>query len=137
MVSVYENGGTTMNKPILNEIKIIEKQNLLIIYFFGEIDTLVTQDYREKLSSLIEKKVYKNIVMDFQNVSFIDSSGIGMVFGRYSQIKRHGGNLYFTNLSKESYQLFAMTGIFKIVEYIEDQETLHKKLGEKLLEVQT
>jgi len=119
-----------MNKPILNEIKIIEKQNLLIIYFFGEIDTLVTQDYREKLSSLIEKKVYKNIVMDFQNVSFIDSSGIGMVFGRYSQIKRHGGNLYLTNLSKESYQLFAMTGIFKIVEYIEDQETLHKKLGD-------
>jgi len=112
-----------------NEIKIIEKQNLLMIYFFGEIDTLVTQSYREKLSILIEKKAYKNIVMDFQDVSFIDSSGIGMVLGRYNQIKRYGGNLYLTNLSKMSYRLFDMTGIFKIIEYIEDQETLHKKVG--------
>lgn len=112
-----------------NEIKIIEKQNLLMIYFFGEIDTLVTQSYREKLASLIEKKAYKNIVMDFQDVSFIDSSGIGMVLGRYNQIKRYGGNLYLTNLSKMSYRLFDMTGIFKIIEYIEDQETLHKKVG--------
>jgi len=112
-----------------NEIKIIEKQNLLMIYFFGEIDTLVTQNYREKLSILIEKKAYKNIVMDFQDVSFIDSSGIGMVLGRYNQIKRYGGNLYLTNLNKMSYRLFDMTGIFKIIEYIEDQETLHKKVG--------
>ena len=112
-----------------NEMQIIQKDQLLIIRFFGEIDNLVTKNYRERLVYLIKEKEFPYVIMNFEHVNFIDSSGIGMVLGRYNQIKGYNGILFVTKLSKITYKLFDLTGIFKIIDCIDNEEIPLVKVG--------
>ena len=57
----------------------------------------------------------RKIVFDFNNVTFMDSAGIGMVLGRYKMIKMIGGNLEMINVSPNLKRIFEMSGITKII----------------------
>ena len=51
--------------------------------------------------------------------SFIDSSGIGLVLGRYNQLKNENRKLVLANLSKTAYKVFELSGMFALMEYVE------------------
>ena len=53
----------------------------------------------------------KVLILDFGGVSFMDSSGVGLVMGRYRQMKLLGGNLRVTNVSDANYRIFALSGL--------------------------
>ncbi len=114
----------------MNKIRLEKHEDILIVYFSGEMDSLNVLNYRNVLASEIESHVYKVVLMDFNGVTFMDSSGIGLVLGRYNQIKEEGGTLYLTGLNKMSYRLFDLTGLFKIIDYIQDKEEILIKAGE-------
>ena len=71
----------------MNKIRLEKHEDILIVYFSGEMDSLNVLNYRNVLASEIESHVYKVVLMDFNGVTFMDSSGIGLVLGRYNQIK--------------------------------------------------
>lgn len=99
-----------------NEMLFNVNKNVLKIIFKGEIDHQRTLIYREKLISKIDEYPYREVYMDFKDVTFIDSSGIGMILGRYNQLNKTGGKLYFTELSDVAKRLFELSGLFKIIE---------------------
>lgn len=113
-----------------NTIKITKKEDCLKISFFGEIDSISVLSYRNLLISEIENH-YKIVIFDFKNVSFVDSSGIGLVLGRYNQIKANNGTLYLMNLNTVAYRLFELTGIFDLMEYIQKEDEIYTKAGKK------
>lgn len=102
-----------------NKIELVHKDNQLIVFFYGEIDSSVAPKYRAMIDVEIEKE-YCDVLFDFKNTSFIDSSGIGLVLGRYNMLKDHGCCLVLTSLNKTAYRLFELTGIFKIMAYKEE-----------------
>ena len=57
----------------------------------------------------------QSIIFVFTEVSFMDSSGIGMLLNRYKQVKRLGGNLYLTGCSKGILRIIKLSGLEKIV----------------------
>ena len=57
--------------------------NLLIAYLFGEIDHHTAVAVRSQIDSAIQDKLPSHLILDFKNVTFMDSSGIGLVMGRY------------------------------------------------------
>ena len=57
--------------------------NLLIAYLFGEIDHHTAVAVRSQIDSAIQDKLPGHLILDFKNVTFMDSSGIGLVMGRY------------------------------------------------------
>ena len=57
--------------------------NLIIAYLIGEIDHHSAAVIREKIDNTISFKKPQHLILDFKNVSFMDSSGIGLVMGRY------------------------------------------------------
>ncbi len=97
---------------------------LIIVHFQGEIDCVNAPPvYRQQLSDLLEE-TNEDVVFDFKGTSFIDSSGIGLVLGRYNQLKFDHRTLILTGLNQVAYRLFELTGLFQIMPYYETIESL-------------
>jgi len=92
----------------------------LVVDFYGEVDSSNAPKYRQELDSLIAQS-QGEVIFRFKHTSFIDSSGIGLVLGRYNQLKLEGRKLKISNLNNTAYKLFELTGIFNIMEYIEEE----------------
>lgn len=105
-----------------NEMKFNVTNDSLTVYFSGDIDHETTLAYRDKLVGKIDEHKFKQVILNFASVTFIDSSGIGMVLGRYNQVKKYGGKLYLEDLPKATYKLFDLTGLFSIIEVISSKQ---------------
>lgn len=99
------------------EYKILEDK--IIVYFYGELSCSNVIKYRSLLNSILDKGTGP-VYFDFLNTSFIDSSGIGLVLGRYNQLQLEARPLYIANLSKTSYKVFELSGMFDLMEYVEE-----------------
>ena len=67
------------------EVEFYEKERLMILKITEEIDEHVAKKIRRKADYEIERFMPRKVVFDFDSVSFMDSSGIGMIIGRYKQ----------------------------------------------------
>ena len=64
-----------------------ERDKLLVFKINEEIDECTVKDIRRKADYEIERFMPREVVFDFDNVSFMDSAGIGMVIGRFKQVQ--------------------------------------------------
>ena len=80
-----------------------------------DIDECVVQKIRRRLDNEIERYMPKEVVFDFNKVSFMDSAGIGLVMGRYKLINMLGGSTKVINLTTPVRKIFEMSGILKII----------------------
>ena len=101
-----------MNK----EMKLGIANNTLVVKFSGDVDNLVCESYKSKLETIINENKYKKVIMDFSCVTFIDSSGLGLILGRYNQLKKHNGTLYVSGVNKQTEKIFNIAGIWTIMD---------------------
>lgn len=90
-------------------------EKALNVAFEEEIDHHTCLKSAIMIDDAIKKFLPKKVVFDFENVSFMDSSGIGMLIGRYRKIIRNNGMAEITNLKPELRRIFEMSGILKIM----------------------
>ncbi len=90
--------------------------NTFIYAFGGEIDHHCAVRIRNELDDIILEERPSELVFDFSNVKFMDSSGIGLVLGRYRLLSTFGGKVVVNGASKEIARLFKMSGVDKIIE---------------------
>ena len=83
----------------------------LIAALAGEIDHHNSKQIREAIDAELERGGYKLLTFDLESVSFMDSSGIGLVLGRYRQMKLLGGSVRVINIPENMYRLFALSGL--------------------------
>ena len=57
----------------------------------------------------------KKVIFDFDSVTFMDSSGIGLIIGRYKFTNMLGGKLEVANLTQNVKKIFEMSGILKLI----------------------
>ncbi|WP_417899944.1 anti-sigma F factor antagonist [Bacillus haimaensis] len=105
------------------------KQNVLCIRLAGELDHHTAENLREQASSIIEKHNISHIILNLEQLSFMDSSGLGVILGRYKQIKSNGGEMVVCSISPPVKRLFEMSGLFKIIRLEESEENALQKLG--------
>ncbi len=96
------------------ESKYIKEDKLLILEITEEIDHHCTEKIRRKADDEIARFLPRKVVLDFNNVTFMDSAGIGMVLGRYKMINMLGGTLEMRNVNTNVRKIFEMSGITKI-----------------------
>lgn len=94
--------------------KYIKEDKLLILEMTEEIDHHVAEKIRRKADDEITRYMPRKVILDFNNVSFMDSAGIGMVLGRYKMINMLGGTLEMKNVNSSVRKIFEMSGITKI-----------------------
>ncbi len=80
----------------------------------GEIDHHTALPIRLQTDDRIESCRPKHTVLDFTDVTFMDSSGIGLVMGRYKLLSEFGGTLEVTGLSNNSYKVMRLAGLDRI-----------------------
>ncbi len=90
-------------------------ENFLVVNLKGEIDHHNAFAIRAEVDRKIEETKILNLIFNFSKITFMDSSGIGMVIGRYRLLQAKGGEVFVTNLSKEVYRIFEISGLFKII----------------------
>ena len=96
-------------------IKFEKKKEHLIVALTGELDHHNAEDSRMKIDDKIDRENIKHLIMDFSGVTFMDSSGIGVVIGRYKKLKVKNGSLVITSLNKNVKRIFELSGMFKII----------------------
>ena len=101
--------------------KYIRKDKLLILEITEEIDHHSCEKIKKRADYEIEVHIPKKVIFDFKNVNFMDSSGIGMIIGRYKLISMFGGKTSMINVKPQVKKVFEMSGILKLIP-IEEEE---------------
>ncbi|MCY6353896.1 anti-sigma F factor antagonist [Clostridium sp. ZS2-4] len=91
------------------------KGDKLIVYMLGELDHHSAEEVRNKVDDRLERENYSKLIMDFSGVTFMDSSGIGVVIGRYKKIAAKKGKIYVTKVNGSVKRVFELSGMFKII----------------------
>ena len=88
----------------------------LTVALTGEIDHHCAKAYISAITSKIEAYTPKCCVLDFQEVTFMDSSGIAVVINALRNMTRIEGKLILTGLNSQPMKVFRTSGIDKLVE---------------------
>ena len=100
-----------------------EKEDKRLIFEIHEdVDECIVQKIRRRLDNEIERYMPKEVIFDFNKVSFMDSAGIGLIIGRYKLASILGGKVEVTNLTVPVRKIFEMSGILKIIPEIKCTE---------------
>lgn len=88
----------------------------LVVKVRGELDLSTSPLFRDKIETeLARDENIRHLVLDLEDVSFIDSSGLGAVLGRYKSISQRGGKLVGVKVPPHLEKLFALSGLLKIM----------------------
>jgi stage II sporulation protein AA (anti-sigma F factor antagonist) len=82
----------------------------------GEIDHHSAAGIRRAIDSALRKSKPPILRLDFANVSFIDSSAIGLVMGRYRLVREYGGRVQVVNLSERYHRLMRLAGLERLAQ---------------------
>lgn len=100
------------------------KGEVLVVKLDGDLDHHVTEIIREEIDSKTIKYRIRNIIFDFRNVAFMDSSGIGLLMGRYRKIQDIGGSVYVSNVGYTMQRIFRMSGLYKILKQSKEADRI-------------
>lgn len=103
-------------------LNFINKGMLLIAVLSGEMDHHSAESIRIKIDNKLEELGDVNLLFDFSGVNFMDSSGIGVVIGRYKKISEYGGQVGIINLKPEIRRVFEIGGLFRIIKEYRNAE---------------
>ncbi len=104
-------------------VKIEAGQKSVRAFLEGEIDHHNATFIRKNIDRVISSKKPRLLILDFSGVTFMDSSGIGLVMGRYKLMKSIGGEIRVENLSSGAYKIMRLAGIERLGE-IRQKETV-------------
>ena len=102
--------------------KIDIQNDTLTVYLSGEIDHHSAREIREEVDLQITSSKPQILELDFRDVSFMDSSGIGLIMGRYRLVSAYGGKVCISNVSAYLKRVMRLAGIDSIVEMKNEKE---------------
>lgn len=94
----------------------LEDKTLLVEILSAELDHHIARDVREDIDDILLKRQVNYIIFDFKYVKFMDSSGIGVIIGRYKKIVNHGGKIAVINMNDRVKKIFNLSGMGKIID---------------------
>ena len=111
-------------------IELEVKQDVLCIRLSGELDHHSADELRDQAVQAIEKYHIRHIILNLEHLSFMDSSGLGVILGRYKQIKQLHGEMVVCAISPPVQRLFDLSGLFKIIRLEPTEEYALQRLGD-------
>ena len=93
-----------------------KKRNTLTVRLTGELDHNVAAAIRPELDELILDPGVRRLVFDLSGLEFMDSSGIGLIIGRYKLMARRGGTVAVASCRGRVDRIFEMAGLYQLIE---------------------
>lgn len=105
------------------QVQLIRKKYNLIVRLKGELDHHTANFFRQPVEKELKKDIIQNLILNLENLTFMDSSGLGVILGRYKQIKERGGEVVICGLDKQSQKILQLGGLLKIIPVCSDENT--------------
>ncbi|MCA1022734.1 anti-sigma F factor antagonist [Halobacillus litoralis] len=105
------------------------RENVLIVRLNGELDHHETGYLREAWQKQLENKAVDHVIVNLEKLSFMDSSGLGVMLGRYKEVQAKGNVMVVCSVSPEVKRLFEMSGLFKIMQLMDNESAALESLG--------
>lgn len=91
------------------------KNGTLVARVDGELDLAGTEYFRQCLEKSLDEKPVQNLILNFEGVSFIDSSGLAAILGRYKRISQAGGKVFVVGAQSQVKRVLELSGILRII----------------------
>jgi len=95
--------------------------NITGINIEGEIDVYTSPKVKEALNDLIQKG-HNNIIVNLEGVSYIDSTGLGVLIGALKRVKENNGDIKLVCTNLQIKKIFDITGLIKIFDLYDSEE---------------
>lgn len=86
----------------------------LTVWLSGELDHHAAREMREQIDGAIQRSSAKTLWLDFSGITFMDSSGIGLIMGRYRLMLSRGGALFVVGASDRLLRVMKLAGLEKL-----------------------
>jgi stage II sporulation protein AA (anti-sigma F factor antagonist) len=106
------------------ELELKQIRNTLLVRIQGEMDMLVAEKLRKEIDRKLESKKICNLVINLERVSFIDSSGLGVIIGRYKKISALSGRMYIVGARPAVQKILMFAGINKLVSMYNNEQDI-------------
>ena len=93
------------------------QEDYMAAHLFGDLDHHSVQPIREEIDRMAAQNHPKELVLDFGGVTFMDSSGIGLVMGRYKLMQELGGTVRLTQFSTSIRRVMQVAGMDKLAKF--------------------
>lgn len=94
----------------------------MLIKMKGDIDLVNAEKFRLTVDKQLEKKQNAHLIINLENVEFIDSSGLGAILGRYKKISQLGGKIALINPKPQVLRILELSGFTKIMPIFQTEE---------------
>ncbi len=104
-------------------VQLVRKKANLIVRLKGELDHHSSNLLREAVEKELKKDIVQNIILNMEKITFMDSSGLGVILGRYKQVKARGGQVIICVRNEHVKRILQMGGLLKVVPLYNDEKT--------------
>ncbi|MBE5947207.1 MAG: STAS domain-containing protein [Lachnospiraceae bacterium] len=88
---------------------------VMIYYLPQELDHYAAEKMKKKTDHIFDEEEIKVLIFDFGKTLFMDSSGIGLLTGRFRKVHDKGGMVYVLNVNNTIDKVLNMSGIYRII----------------------
>ena len=94
------------------------KDNCLFVMMPKEMDHHKADTIRMKIDEYLLDNKAQNVIFDFENTRFMDSSGIGLIVGRYKKVSCFGGKIVAMHVNARIQKILLMSGLKDMIEIV-------------------
>ncbi|GAB6182151.1 anti-sigma F factor antagonist [Desulfotomaculum defluvii] len=105
-----------------------QQQDTLLVRLGGEMDFGVADKMRKALDNELVDRRAKNLVLNLSRVTFIDSSGLGVILGRYKRLANCGGKVILVGAQPQVRRILELSGLVQIMEEYPDESMALAKI---------
>jgi len=89
----------------------------------GDVDLSAAPRFRTELDKNLDQSKLRHLVLDFSQVTFIDSSGLGVILGRYKRLTEIGGDITVVGVNAQIGKILELSGLSRIMEIKRDDDS--------------
>jgi len=110
------------------EVSKSENGDVSILYLKGYLDAHTAPDLETEFKKLVDAKKY-NIIVNFQDLSYISSAGLGVFMGFIEDIRKNGGDIKLTDMKPKIYRVFDLLGFPTLYDILDEEAKALEKFG--------
>lgn len=109
-------------REVQTMLRSIRDGSKLLVGLDGELDHFCAQSIRRELDGMLADPSIRHLILDFSGLTFMDSSGIGVILGRYRILRERGGNLSVIHMNEHISRIFHMSGMSKVIRQLDQKQ---------------
>lgn len=106
----------------------VGSRDVHILRLEGYVDAHTFTDFEEELTRLVEGGNY-NLLLDLERLTYINSTGLGLLMATFRQVRQHGGDLVIARMSDKITNIFNLLGFSRLIHTFGTEQDALQKFG--------